>query len=417
MRRRTLLGLGVAAVASGWPRRSPARSRSVAAKIVIVGGGFAGAGCALALRRLDPAIEVTVVDPDERYVTCPMSNSVLVGLRDLESLSVSRDGLRRAGVTYVRDHVVAIDMPRREARLGRGNRVPFDRLVMAAGIRLRWGRPQGYTEEAARLMPHAWQAGPQTELLASQLRAIRNGGVVAISVPAGPMRCPPAPFERASLIAGFLQREKARCKILIFDANNQFPRQDSFTDAWAALYPGMIEWISVVDGGAVVRVEPATMTLYTERRAQQVDVANVIPPQAPALLAAQVGLAAEHGWCPVDPQTFESRLIAGVYVIGDACIAAPMPKSASAAHAQAKQCAAAIMAALSGRPAPEALLDSVCYSLVAPATALAIHGRFHASGGVIEQLPAGVSSPTPNAQDARAGEDWYARIVADSFGG
>jgi sulfide dehydrogenase [flavocytochrome c] flavoprotein subunit len=160
-------------------------------------------------------------------------------------------------------------------------------------------------------MPHAWQAGPQTQILAAQLRAIRDGGVVAISVPAGPMRCPPGPFERASLIAGFLRAHKPRAKVLIFDANNHFPRQDTLPMPGGILYPGMIEWIPVTEDGAVVRVAPAEMTLYTAHAAHRIDVANIIPPQAPGLLALQAGLASDHGWCPINPQTFESQLIGG----------------------------------------------------------------------------------------------------------
>jgi sulfide dehydrogenase [flavocytochrome c] flavoprotein chain len=242
--------------------------------------------------------------------------------------------------------------------------------------------------------------------------------VVAISVPAGPMRCPPGPFERASLIASYLKQSKVRCKVLIFDANNRFPRQDVFSEAWRALYPGMIEWIPFVDDGAIERVAPSKMTLYTAHREYPVDVANIIPPQAPALLAVQSGLASDHGWCPVNPLTFESTLIGHVHIIGDACIADPMPKSASAANAQAKQCALAIVAALNEREAPAVLLESVCYSLLASGNALSIHGRFRSTDEGIEQLPESAESnaATP-LQEAHNADAWYKGIVADSFGG
>jgi NADPH-dependent 2,4-dienoyl-CoA reductase/sulfur reductase-like enzyme len=390
-------------------------------KVVIVGGGFAGASCALALRRLNSAIDVTLVDPDDRYVTCPMSNSVLAGLRTLASITVSRVGLERAGVHVVRDRVSAIDAGRRAARLGGGGRLTYDRLVLAAGIRFLWGEPQGYDEAAAQLMPHAWQAGAQTAILASQLRAMNDGGVVAISVPAGPMRCPPGPFERASLIASYLRQHKPRSKVLIFDANNHFPKQDVFSDAWQNLYPGMIEWVPVVEGGAVVRVAPAAMTLYTAERAHRVDVANIIPPQAPAILAVEAGLASARGWCPINPATFESALIGNVHVIGDACIADPLPKSASAALGQAKQCALAISAAFGGRGAPEPAFESVCYSLLAPDRALSIHGRFRWTDGRLRQLPPPTATgrlADPGvlaAKEAQDAADWYRRIVADSF--
>jgi sulfide dehydrogenase [flavocytochrome c] flavoprotein subunit len=419
MRRRTFLQLSAGTAGAGILDRvhaTPSLIR-IKAKVVIVGGGFAGATCALSLRRLNAAIEVTLVDPEARYVTCPMSNSVLVGLRELKSITVTRHGLERAGVRYVRGRVASIDAERRRVRLDGGAVLAFDRLVMAPGIRLLWGKPQGYDEAAAQVMPHAWQAGTQTAILAAQLRALRDGGVVAISVPAGPMRCPPGPFERASLIADYLKQNKPRSKVLIFDSNNHFPRQAAFTDAWQSLYPGMIEWIPVVEDGAVVRVDPVKRVLYTAHGAHRVDVANVIPPQAPGLLAAQAGLASGHGWCPIRPESFESSTIANVHVIGDACIADPMPKAASAANSQGKHCALAIAAAFDGLEPPAPQLESVCYDLLASDRALSIHGRFQLADGVIRQMP-GLEDPgiVPSPREARNAVDWYARIVADSFG-
>ena len=240
MRRRAFLHSGMLAAAG---LSTTAFTGSAAPRVLVAGGGFAGACCALQLRRLNPTIQVTLVDPEARYVTCPMSNEVLAALRDLDSLTVSRAGLERAGVRYVHDHLASIDADKRTARLGRGAALRYDRLVLAPGIRLLYGTPEGYDAAAAQRMPHAWLAGAQTGLLASYLHAMPDGGTVAISVPAGLMRCPPGPYERASLVAYWLKQHKPRSKILLFDANNHFPRQDVFTDAWARLYPGMIEWI------------------------------------------------------------------------------------------------------------------------------------------------------------------------------
>ena len=197
-----------------------------------------------------------------------MSNGVLAGLRDLNSITVPRLGLERAGVNFVRGRVASIDAQRRRAKLAGGGVLAYDRLVVAPGIRFLWDKPQGYDLAATRSMPHAWQAGVQTEILAAQLRAMRDGGVFAISVPAGPMRCPPGPFERASLVAGYLKQNKPRSKVLIFDANNRFPQQDVITQAWHSLYPRMIEWIPVVEDGAVVRVAPAER--FCTRRAARI---------------------------------------------------------------------------------------------------------------------------------------------------
>ncbi len=300
--------------------------------------------------------------------------------------------------------------------LAGGGALAYERLVAAPGIRFLWDKPQGYDSSAAQLMPHAWQAGQQTSLLAARLRAVPDGGVIAISVPAGPMRCPPGPFERASLFAGYSKQHRSRCKVLIFDSNNRFPKQDAFLDAWRAMYPGMIEWIPVTEDGAVVRVDPGANTLYTGSGAHKVDAANIIPPQAPALLAMQTGLASDHGWCPVEPHTFESTLIAKVHVIGDACIADPMPKAASAAHAQARQCARAIIALLQGREAPPAQFESVCYSLLGQGAALSIHGRFETGQAEFRQMPAPEgSAPADYAQEARNADAWYTSMLVDCF--
>jgi sulfide dehydrogenase [flavocytochrome c] flavoprotein chain len=402
-------GLGLAAHAG-----TPAKGR-----VVILGGGFAGSACALRLRRLDASIDVSLIDPLESYVTCPMSNEVLTGLRDLASITVSRAGVRRAGIRLVRDRVAAIDVSARTVRLEGGHTLPFDRLVVAPGIRFLWNKPEGYDAAAAQSMPHAWQAGDQTQRLAAQLRAMDDGGVVAISVPSGLMRCPPAPYERASLIAHYLARHKPRSKVLILDSNNHFPRQDVFTAAWQSLYPGLIEWIASTQDGAVVRVDTASMTLYSANAAHRVAVANVIPPQAPGQIAADAGLASDHGWCPIVPRTFESQLIANVHVIGDACIADAMPKSASAGVSQAMQCAGAIVALLGGHEVPDPAFESVCYSMLAPDRALSIPGRFAVQDERIAalELPAASTALNSDAQQARDAQRWYRQIRAESFAG
>jgi sulfide dehydrogenase [flavocytochrome c] flavoprotein subunit len=403
---------GVSGLALAAAARTPVKGR-----VVIVGAGFAGSACALQLRRLDASIDVSLVDPLDYYATCPMSNEVLAGLRNLASITVSRAGVRRAGVRLVRDGVAAIDVGARNVRLEGGQTLAFDRLVVAPGIRFLWNKPDGYDAAASHTMPHAWQAGDQTRRLATQLRAMADGGVVAISVPSGLMRCPPAPYERASLIAHYLSRHKPRSKLLILDSNNHFPRQDVFTDAWQSRYPGLIEWIAPTKDGAVLRVDPASMTLYTANAAHRVAVANVIPPQAPGQIAADAGLASDHGWCPIAARTFESQLIGDVHVIGDACIADAMPKSASAAVSQAKQCARAIVALLGGKEVPDPAFDSVCYSMLAPDSALSIPGRFEVQDERIAalELPPASSGVSSGAQQARAAQRWYRQIRAESF--
>jgi sulfide dehydrogenase [flavocytochrome c] flavoprotein subunit len=215
-------------------------------------------------------------------------------------------------------------------------------------------------------------------------------------------------------MAAYLARRAPRAKVLIFDANNHFPRQDAFSAAWQELYPGTIEWIPVTLGGALERVDPERMTVYGSRGAQRADLINIIPPQAPAAIAVQAGLASDHGWCPVEPATFESTRVPGVHVIGDACIADPMPKAASAAQAQARQCARAVVAAFDEAAPPPPGMDSVCYSLLAPGRALAIHARFEMRDGVLESLPDAGGAPSER-DEARNAASWYRRIVTESF--
>ena len=408
--------LGVLALAP-WLRIAPLRAAASRARVVVAGGGFAGAACALALRRIDPAIDVTLVDAADPYVTGPMSNAVIAGWRSIDSFSVSRAGLARAGIRLVHARASAIDAGQRRLRLELGDALPYDRLVVAPGIRLLWNTPEGYDEAASERMPHAWLPGAQTQRLAAQLRAIDDGGVVAISVPFGLMRCPPGPFERASLIAEWLKRNRRRSKVLIFDSNNHFPKQDAFTAAWDELYPGMIEWFGATDGGAVGRVDPRTMTLQTARGAQRVAVANVIPRQAAGQLAFAAGLAQGRGWCEVAATTFESAVLPNVHVIGDACAAGTMPKAGSAAHVQALQCAQAVVASLHETAVPAPEFESVCYSFYARERALSFHARFAVADGRIRSapMPSPTVAPSPR-EEAQLSEQWYRRILADSFG-
>ena len=294
--------------------------------------------------------------------------------------------------------------------------------MIAPGVDLRWDALPGYDEAAAEQMPHAWQAGEQTLLLRRQLEAMDDGGLVVIAPPANPYRCPPGPYERASLIAYYLKARKPRSKVLILDAKDAFSKQRLFLDAWKQLYPGMIEWVPLSGGGEVVAVEPATRTLVTDFDRHRADVANVIPPQRAGHIAIAAGVADRTGWCPIDPVSFESTLQPGIHVIGDAALAGAMPKSAFAANAQAKCCAAAVAALLDGRaPAPPKLINA-CYSIVAPDYAISVAGVYHAAAGQLAEVAgAGGTSPldAPRSQRAREAEyaaAWFRTITAEAFG-
>jgi len=260
-RRDVARGIASVAAASALPRPSFAQG---ARRIVVIGGGFAGASCARALRQLDPKLQVTLVEPNQVFTACPFSNEVIAGLRELPAQQFTYDRIAAAGVTVVAQAAAKIDPQARRVTLADGNSLPYDRLVLAPGIDLRFDALPGYDEAAAAKMPHAWKAGEQTTLLRKQIEAMADGGTFVLAVPAAPLRCPPAPYERASLIAHYLKNKKPRSKILILDAKDGFSQQKLFEAAWKELYPGMIERIALSQGGRVTSVDATTNTIVTD---------------------------------------------------------------------------------------------------------------------------------------------------------
>ena len=302
-RRQLLQGTGQAAAAAAlWPRAVRAQA---APRVIIVGGGFAGANCARALRAADEKIAVTLVETNPVYTAPPMSNAVLGGLRQLSSQQFGYDKIASAGIAVKIATAAAVDPQARIVTLSTGDKLPYDKLVLAPGIALRFDALAGYSEAAAAQAPHAWTAdAAQFDLLRRQIEAMDDGGLVAIVAPANPSRCPPGPYERASMIANYLKAKKPRSKIVILDAKETFTMQPLFTKAWLELYPGMIEWKSPSSGGNAAAIDVAKKTIETDFDNYQYAVANVIPPQKAGSLAAVAGVADRTGWCPVDPITF-----------------------------------------------------------------------------------------------------------------
>jgi NADPH-dependent 2,4-dienoyl-CoA reductase/sulfur reductase-like enzyme len=418
--RRAFLKLGVAASTALF--RAPAFAQRAGPRVVIVGGGFAGASCARALRAADPRVAVTLVEPNATFMACPFSNAVIAGLRELSAQQFTYDRLTAEGIALVRSTATAVDTQARSVTLSDGTRQAYDRLVLAPGIDIRWGALAGYDEAAAAHIPHAWRAGAQTLLLRRQLEAMPDGGLVVISAPPNPFRCPPGPYERASLIAHYLKTRKPRSKLIVLDAKDAFSKQRLFLAAWADLYQGLLEWVPLSKGGAVTSVDVATRTLVTDFGRHTAAVANVIPPQKAGRIADAAGVADRTGWCPIDPVTFESKLQPGVHVIGDAAIAGAMPKSAFAANSQAKVCATAVAQLLAGAtPAPPKLINT-CYSLVAPDYAISVAGVYVPSSGQLVEVPGsgGVSpAEAPRAMravEAGLAEAWFRTIGSEAFG-
>lgn len=394
-------------------------------RVVVIGGGFGGATCAKYLRMYEPNLNVTLIEQNASYITCPGSNWFLGGMSKIEDLTHGYNGLRdKYGVNVVNDRVTAVDPAKRIVTTSSGKTMEYDRLVMSPGIEFSWNAIEGYDEAASQVMPHSWKAGPQTLLLKKQLEAMPDGGTVIIAPPGMPFRCPPGPYERASMIAYYLKANKPRSKILILDAKEEFSKQALFTDAWNELYPGMIEWVPGSKGGKLTRVDPKTNTVYTDEglTAHKGDVVNIIPPQRAGAIASATGLADKSGWCPVNQHTFESTVAPNIHVIGDSAVAGVMPKSGHTANNIAKMTAATIVSLFRGEKVPFPSHVNTCYSLVSPDYGISVAAVYRLGDkGVLEGVKGagGVSmrglSALQRAQEAGYAKGWYKSITSDSF--
>ena len=416
-RRHVLAAMAASALLPGRTLAAEPNSR-----LVVVGGGFAGATLARSVKRLSPEITVVLIEARERYVSCPMSNLVIAGRRSLAAQTFDYRGLEAAGVEVVRGMAVDVDATKQRVRLQGGVTIDYDRLVLAPGVMLNFDQLSGMSEQGAEKMPHAWQAGAQTTLLRRQIEAMPDDGLVVISVPAAPYRCPPGPYERASLITSYLKQNKPKAQILILDSNERFSKQALFQQGWKHLYGDRIRWQSASNDGRVIRVEPDAMRLHTDFATHTPDVANIIPPQQAGLIAHRAGVADASGWCPVNSLSFESRLQPNIHVIGDAAIAAPMPKSAFAANAQAKVCAIALVRLFRGMQPQSTVLANTCYSYLEPNSAISISGAYRTQDGQFASIAAaaGASPLIPpeglQAQEALHAADWFRAITQETFG-
>lgn len=426
--RRDFIKLAAATTAAGTVG-FPFIAQGAAKRVVVIGGGAAGSIAAKSVKRVDPAIEVTLVEQNPHYYTCFLSNEVLAGDRSLDSLKFGYEGLARQGVKVITKAATAIDPVTHKVTLDGGMVLEYDRLIVSPGVDFKYDAIAGYSEAVANQLPHAWKAGPQTALLRQQLEAMKNGGTVIIAAPADPYRCPPGPYERASQIAHYLKQHKPKSRVLILDAKEKFSKQGLFTEGWTALYGfgtanSLIEWRPVSAEGKVTKVDPGTMTVYSGEldTVTRGDVINIIPPQMAGKIAQISGLTDEKGWCPVNKATFESTKAKDVHVIGDACIAADMPKSAYAANSQAKLAAAVVVTALKGGAMPTPTYLNTCYSLISPDWGISVAGVYRLEGTTIKAVEGsgGVSPAKASAAQRKREVDyaysWYKNITHDMFG-
>lgn len=416
LNRRTLLQTTAAAlVARPWISAAQSGPR-----IVVIGGGFGGATAAKYLKRFDPALQVTLIEPNAEFIMCPMSNRVIHGGLSLRDISRPYERfVNRHGIQWLRASADEIDPQRREVRVG-ARRVPYDRLIVSPGVDYMYEEVPGLqTEAAQQLVPHAWKAGEQTQRLKDMLYAMREGGVVALHIPKAPYRCPPGPYERASLIAYFLQQRNPKGKLLVFDSNPEIQAKKGLFEAvWKSKYAGLIEYVPNAEVQSV-DAQARVIELKVQGR-HKVDVLNLIPPQRAGAIALRSGLAnVGQRWCGVDFLTYESTQHKHIHVLGDSIASAPgTPKSGHMANQQAKVCAGAIAALAAGQPLPQQpIIANTCYSFVSQTEAIHVAGVYRydpAKRTMVAAPGAGGLSEAPSTVESLYAMAWAANIMNDS---
>jgi sulfide dehydrogenase [flavocytochrome c] flavoprotein chain len=364
LNRRQILLAGVAGTTASLAGCASVVTGKPIARVVVIGGGFGGATAAKYIRLWEPRIEVTLVERNPEFISCPISNLVVAGYRQLSEITLPYDGLAKHGVKLVRDEATAIDFEKKQVRLARGDTMSYDRLVVAPGIDVQFDKIPGLQQahQSGRVL-HAWKAGQETLALRAQLQALPDGGVFAISIPKAPYRCPPGPYERASVVAAYFKQYKPRSKVLVLDANPDLvSKKGLFLKAWDDLYKGIIEYRPNAE---VVEFDVRGNVAKGQVEDYKADLFNIIPPQQ-AGRVAQPLITVNNQWVGVEFQTWESTKVPGVHVIGDAIAAAPgMPKSGFQANNHGKVVADAVVARLTGQAVNESpIIANTCYSFV-----------------------------------------------------
>jgi sulfide dehydrogenase [flavocytochrome c] flavoprotein chain len=419
MHRRDFLRAGAAGAAlagiSGCAGMTAAAPR---ARVAVVGGGYGGATAAKYIRMLDPSIEVVLIEPNEAFVSCPISNMVLGGFQTMADITVPYTGLAKYGVKVVRDTATAIDLEKKQVRLVRGDPVAFDRVIVSPGIDFMWELfPDAGAVGSRDRIVHAWKAGPQTVQLRRELESMPDGGVYVLSVPEAPYRCPPGPYERVCQVAAYFKAKKPRSKVLLLDANQDVTSKGPlFKKAWNDLYAGMIEYRP---NSKAVDVDLAGRAVKLEFGDVKGDVLNVLPPMKAGGAAAPF-ITANRRWCEVDWLTFESKAAKGVHVLGDSLLPAPaMPKSATMANGHGKVCAAAVVALLNNEaPNPSPTLVNTCYSMVSDKLAIhvaSVH-KYDERDRTFKAVPgSGGVSAAMNEVEGAYTMNWAKNIWADTL--
>lgn len=419
-RRHVLIG---GALAAGSVLSAPSVLAQGKPKVVVIGGGAGGATAAKYIAKDSKGeIEVTLIEPKEAYTTCFHSNLYLGGFKTFDEITHKYDKLVSTyGIKHVRQWANAIDRDKKQVVLADGSRVPYDRLVVSPGIDLKYDSVAGWGKEHEEVMPHAWQAGPQTQILKKQLDAVKDGQTIVMIAPPNPYRCPPGPYERVSMMAHRLkQAGKTKAKIIILDPKESFSKQGLFQEGWEKHYPGMVEWLGPKIHDGIKSVDPKTNTVVTGFETyKNAALVNVIPAQWAGKVARDAGLTNQSGYCPINPDNMQSAIDPLISVIGDACIAGDMPKSAFAANSQAKVAAMMIRGELIQAKTFPARYANTCWSLISPDNTVKVGGSYGPKDGKIASVETFVSkvgeSDDQRKEQQAENVGWYAGITSDMF--
>lgn len=425
-RRGLIKGVGAASALAVSGVTNVTYAQTAAPRVVIIGGGAGGATAATYLLRQAPNVNVTLIEPDQKYVSCFFSNLFIGGFRTIESITHSYAEHKRQGINVVHDLAVDVDTAKKTVTLISGSRLPYDRLVLSPGFDFKYDAIEGYSREVSQTMPHAWRAGPQSVLLKSQIEAMPERGVVVLAAPPDPYSCPPGPYERACMIAHLLKTKKPGAKLIVFDPKTTFSKQAVFVEAFQKHYSGIVEFnlTTEIDDFTVVSVDPATKTVVTKGGIKvKADVVNIIPAQRAGGIAKRAGCV-EGDWCPIVPETFASAKVPDIYIIGDAAVASDMPKSGFSANNQGKLVANVLASELGSKELFPQRLRNTCWSLVAPNDCIKIGANYSvgeregkkrliAFDGFVSEPGEGDGERRENFEESVG---WYSAITSDMFG-
>ncbi|BAN34231.1 sulfide dehydrogenase (flavocytochrome), flavoprotein subunit [Sulfuricella denitrificans skB26] len=381
-------------------------------RVVVIGGGYGGSIVAKYIRINDPSIEVVMIERDKKFVSCPFSNTVIGGFRDIKDNTITYENLAaNNGIKVVYDEVTAVDTSAKKVVVS-GGTISYDRLVLSPGIDFRFEEIEGYDPVATpKVIPHAWKAGEQTLLLRKQLVDLPKGGTVVMSIPVTPFRCPPGPYERISMMAWHLKNHNPTAKIIVLDANPDIVSKGPlFKKAWAKHYEGMIDYRP---GNKVTKVDNKKRSVDTGVEEIKGDLVNLVPPQKAGMIAHKAGVVGEDKkWCPVNQLSFESTLAKDVHIIGDSCMAGAMPKSGYSANSQAKVCATNIVQLMNGQDLIDPSHTNVCYSYVTENEAISVAAVYKvAEGKTIAVANSGGVSPDLSELEAIYARSWIKNIL------